>query len=143
MTHRRLLACLALLALPSLATAVDPLPGLWEISLEARVAAESGFQPPAQSTSQCLTKADARDPSRVLGPLAGSGSADCRYTRTGYEDSVFRFTLQCTSPLPLSTTGEVTFSASAVHGTMKTISKIAGHDVEFTSTLTGRRVGDC
>lgn len=143
MTHRHLLACLALLALPSLAAADDPVPGLWEISLEARVAAEPGFQPPAQSISQCLTKADARDPSRVLGPLAGSGGADCRYTRAGYEDNVFRFALQCTSPLPLATTGEVTFSASAVHGTLTTISKIAGHDVEFKSTLTGRRLGDC
>jgi hypothetical protein len=137
------LLCLALLGVPVGALADEPLPGLWELTLETRVPAEPGFEAPPQTISQCLTEADARDPSKVLGPLASSGGSDCRYTQSGYQGNVFRFVLQCASPLPLKTTGNVSFSASSVQGTMETSSTVDGRSVEFASKLSGRRLGDC
>ena len=130
-------------ALTSVARADDIAPGLWELSLEARVEAEPGFQPEPTKVNQCVTKDDATDPSRILGPIASAGATDCRYSEKSYVGDTFRFTMQCSGLLELRTTGEVTLSATLLRGLITTSSKLDGRKVEFKSTLVGRRLGDC
>ena len=134
---------LCALALASVARADDIEPGLWELSLEARVESEPGFQPGPVTSNQCLTKADASDPGKLLGPIATSGASGCSYLEKSYVGQTFRFTMQCSGTLELRTSGEVVFSATMLRGLLTTSSSIDGKKVEFKSTLTGRRIGDC
>jgi len=134
---------LCALALASVALAEDIAPGLWELSLEARVDSEPDFQPGPMTLNQCVTKDDARDPGKLLGAIASAGATGCSYSQTSYVGQVFRFTMQCAGTLELKTTGEVTFSATALRGVITTSSSIDGKKVEFKSALVGRRLGEC
>src|SRR3972149_9071693 len=92
------LGALVLLAgtgLPMATFAEDMTPGLWEIAMETRVAASPGFAPGPFKLSQCLTAADVRDPSKLLGGLANPGASSCTYTDKSYSGSTFRFTMTC------------------------------------------------
>lgn len=140
---RFMVLCVGVLALANVAAADDLAPGLWELSLEARVEAEPDFHPGPFTVNQCLTKHDTSDLSKVLAPLTTEGAGDCNYSEKRYAGKTFRFALQCSGTLQLKTTGEVTFSATALQGTLTTSSAIDGKTVEFTSVIAGRRLGDC
>ena len=121
----------------------DLSPGLWELSLEAKVESEPGFQPGPMTANQCLTLDDARDPSKVLGPLAAAGAGNCAYTKRDYQGGILHFAMKCGGALTLKTSGDVTFSATAFSGLITTSSTIDGKMVEFKSTIKGRRLGNC
>src|SRR5450432_611393 len=57
-----ILAALQAAAFSTPVLAADMLPGLWEITLETRVAAQPGFAPEPFHLRQCLTAADTGDP---------------------------------------------------------------------------------
>lgn len=143
MMTRCIVLCLGVLALTNVAAADDLEPGLWELSLEARVEAEPEFQPGPFIVNQCVTKHDTGDLSKVLAPLTTAGATDCSYSDRHYVGKTFRFAVQCSGTLHLKTTGEVTFSATTMHGTLTTSSTIDGKTVEFTSAIAGHRLGDC
>jgi len=143
MRSRILTLGLCALALAGAARAEDLTPGLWELAMEARVDAEPSFQPGPITVNQCLTKADARDPSKVLGPIATAGATGCSYSEKSYVGQKFRFAMQCSGTLELKTTGEVTFSATVLRGAITTTTSVDGKKVELKSTLIGRRLGDC
>ena len=75
--------------------------------------------------------------------LATAGATDCSYTEKSYNGQTFRFLMQCAGTLQIKTSGEVTFSATTLRGTLTTSSSIDGKKVEVKSTLVGRRLGDC
>ena len=143
MLERYALICLCCLACPPAAIADDVAAGLWELSLTASVTADPGFAPGPVVINQCVTNADARNPARVLAPIASSGAGDCHYTQTSYTGGTFRFQMLCTGPLHLQTSGEVSFSSTSLSGSMTTSSTIDGNQVELKSALSGRRLGDC
>ena len=91
----RLVFC-ALLFLPLVARA-DMEPGNWELTVTAAVAG-MGSMPPSTRT-QCLSPADARDPSRVFGANDNPG---CSFTNQRDTGSEFTFTVSCTKPLKVS-----------------------------------------
>ena len=134
---------LGALALASAARADDIAPGLWELTLEARVASEPDFQPGPMTLNQCVTQEDARDPSKLLGPIAAAGATGCSYSERSYAGQEFRFTMQCSGTLELKTTGEVTFTATTLRGLLTSSSSIEGKTVEFKSALIGHRLGEC
>jgi hypothetical protein len=127
----------------AVAHAEDLAPGLWQLSLEARVESAPGFHPGPMTLNQCVTKEDAADPGKLLGPVASAGASDCSYSKTSYVGQEFRFTMECAGALELRTTGEVTFSATMLRGLITTSSLIEGKKVEFKSTISGHRLGDC
>jgi len=143
MRARILTLGLCTLALAGVVRADDIAAGLWELSLEARVDAEPAFQPGPITSNQCLTKADASDPSKLLAPIASAGATGCTYLEKSYEGQTFRFTMQCSGTFELRTSGQVTFSSTMLHGLITTSSLVDGKKVEFKSTLVGRRLGDC
>ena len=134
---------LCTLALAGIVRADDIAAGLWELSLDAQVDAEPGFQPGPLTSSQCLTQADANDPGKLLAPITTAGATGCTYLEKSYVGQTFRFTMQCSGTFQLHTSGEVTFSSTMLHGLITTSSSIDGKKVVFKSTLTGRRLGDC
>ena len=95
--HNRILTLsLCALAMTSVALAEDITPGLWELSLEARIDAAPDFQPGPKTLNQFITKEAAKDPSKVLGPIASAGATECSYSDKSYVGWEFRFTMQCT-----------------------------------------------
>ncbi len=143
MRNRILALGLCIFVLAGVARAEDLAPGLWELSLEAKVDAEPGFQTGPITVNQCVSKSDTRDPSKLLAPIASGGASGCNYSEKSYVGQKFHFAMQCSGTLELKTTGEVTFSATALRGTLTTSSSIDGKMVELKSTLVGRRLGDC
>ena len=143
MTIRCITLCLCGLALTAGARAEDLAPGLWELSMDARIEAGVSFQPGPVKVNKCLTKDDARDPSKVVESIAAPGATGCSFSETSYVGTTLRFAMQCSGMLDLKSTGEVTFSATMIHGTIKTSSTIDGRNVEIHSVIDGRRLGDC
>jgi Protein of unknown function (DUF3617) len=143
MCSRFLPLALCALAAANVAYAEDPAPGLWALSLEAKVDSAPGFEPGPLTVNQCFTKADAADPSKLLGPIASAGAAGCSYSKASYVGQAFHFAMECAGTFELRTTGEVTFTATTLRGLITTSSSIDGKKVEFKSVLSGHRVGDC
>lgn len=90
-----------------------------------------------------LVAADARDPSRVIGPLSTPGATGCRYTERSYAGNTFRFALDCAGSLGIQSRGSVTFGAESFDGTPAATANLGGQAVEFESRVSGRRLGDC
>ena len=106
--------------------AADMSPGLWEITLESRVAAEPGFAPEPFRLRQCLTAADTRDPSALLGGMANPGASGCTYTRKAYVGDSFHFSMQCAGSLAIQSQGEVSFTANTMSGSISAIANVGG-----------------
>ena len=71
------LLLLGLAASPFAVAQTDIRPGLWDMSVEFSVPADPAFKQPAISRPQCLTAADARDPSRLLAEMSVPGATGC------------------------------------------------------------------
>jgi hypothetical protein len=137
-----------ILALPAAAfspagVAADMSPGMWEIAVETRVAAHPDFAPEPVHLRQCLTSADARDPSALLGGIANPGASDCAYSDKSYSGNTFRFSMQCAGSLGIQSRGEVTFSADAMNGTISAIANVGGEKTELSNKISARRLGGC
>ena len=138
-----LAALLPAAAYPLCGLAADLSPGLWEITLETRVASQPGFTPAPFRLQQCLTAADARDPSALLGGLANPGASGCSYSDKSYSGNTFRFSMQCAGSFGIRSHGEVTFSADAMNGTISATADVGGEKTELTNRISGRRLGGC
>jgi hypothetical protein len=118
-------------------------PGLWEITLETRVAAQPGFTPEPFRLKQCLTAADTRDPSALLGGIANPGASGCTYGNKAYSGNTFRFTMQCAGSYAIQSQGEVSFTADTMDGTIGAIANVGGTKTEFNNKVSARRLGGC
>lgn len=143
MTRIALAALVAAAMAAGGATAADLSPGLWEIALDARVQADGAFAPGPMTLRQCVSAADARDPSRIIGPLATPGATGCQYTERSYSGGTFRFALDCSGTYGIKSRGSVTFGATGFDGTMSATANLTGQPVEFESRISGKRIGDC
>ena len=123
--------------------AADLSPGLWEITLETRVAAQPGFAPAPVRLRQCLTAADARDPSALLGGLANPGARGCSYSDKSYSGNTFRFSMQRDGSFGIKSRGEVTFSAETMNGTISVTADVGGKKTELNNKISARRLGGC
>jgi len=131
----------AIYCVPGLAA--DMSPGLWEITLESRVAAQPGFAPEPFRLTQCLTAADTRDPSKLLGGIANPGASGCTYTDKAYSGSTFHFSMQCAGSLAIRSQGEVSFTSDSMNGTITAIANVGGEKTELSNKVSARRLGGC
>jgi hypothetical protein len=125
------------------ALAADLSPGLWEITLETRVAAQPGFTPEPIRITQCLSAADAKDPSALLGGLANPGASGCTYTDKSYSGNTFRFSMQCAGSFAIQSQGEVSFSADAMNGTISANANVGGEKATLSNKISARRLRGC
>jgi len=130
------------LAAPA-ALAADISPGSWEITMETRVPAEPAFAPAPFSITQCLTDADARDPSRVLGGVSNPGASGCIYTNTDYSGNTFTFSMQCAGTYAIKANGNVSFTADSMQGKIDGTANVGGKEVQQVNKLSARRLGSC
>jgi len=123
--------------------AADVSPGLWEISMETRVAATPGFAPEPFKLTQCFTADDVRDPARLLGQIANPGASGCTYGDRTYTGNSLTFTMQCSGTFAINSRGTVAFGASSMEGTINATANVGGSAVETQNKLSGRRIGGC
>jgi len=123
--------------------AADMSPGLWEITLETRIAGQPGFAPEPFRLQQCLSAADAHDPSALLGAMANPGASGCTYSNKAYAGNSFRFSMQCSGSLALQAQGEVSYSADTMSGSLSAVANVGGEKTEFDNKVSARRLGGC
>ena len=131
MRCRLTLACLA--AAPLAALAVEP--GNWELDVSTTLPGQP--QPVARRLQQCLTEADARDPSRLL----GAGTGLCQFSNRNDSGGTFRFEVACGAPLPMKGSGVVRYTAQTLDGELD----LSADDgaMRLRSSVAGRRLGPC
>lgn len=135
-------AAFALATLPAIAQDVSP--GLWEISMETRVASDPGFQPTPYTMTQCLTAADAKDPGALFSRMSNPGASDCRFQDRTYDGAgSFTFSMTCSGIYNLRSSGEVKFTRDTMDGTVHATASIGDRDVETQNKLSAHRVGGC
>jgi len=142
MTTRFLFALAAAMALTP-AYGEDVSPGLWEITMESRVAAAPAWAPSPFSLRQCLTANDARDPSGLVRSLSVPGATGCDYTERNYSGNTFRFVLDCSGSYGIKSRGSVTFDTNSFSGEITATGNLGGQTTEFQSKVSGKRIGDC
>ena len=123
--------------------AADISPGLWEITMETRVAANPGFAPAPFRMTQCLSAEDARDPARLLGQIANSGASGCSYSDRNYLGNTLTFTLQCAGSYGIASRGQVAFTADTMDGSITATADLGGSSVETQNRVSARRIGGC
>lgn len=126
-----------LLTIPGICSAQATIsPGLWQISLQSKEMA-------SVQVDQCLTAADANDPSKLLGSIANPGASGCSYTDKRYSGNTFSFAMTCSGALAIKATGTVSFTAITMSGTISTNASINGQAVDMKNTVKAQRIGDC
>ena len=123
--------------------AADISPGLWEITMEMRVAASPGFAPAPFQMRQCFTAEDTRDPARLMGQFANPGATGCIFSNRSYAGNSLSFTMQCSGTLAISSTGQVAFTADTMDGSLTATANVGGTSVETQNKVSARRVGGC
>ena len=127
------LLLLALLGTAALADGVEP--GNWQISVSTQIGGQDRPLSGAQTT--CLTEADARDPSRVLGGTSGT----CEFSNRNDDGSTFSFDVSCTGALPMKGKGTVRYTPDTMDGDLDLTDDKGGFGMR--TSVKGRRLGPC
>ena len=132
------LLVLALLFLPPAARGADPEPGNWELTVTTQM---DGMAQPVGpiARTQCLTAADAQNPSKVLNP----GSGSCEFTNRRESGATYSFDVSCTGAFPMTGTGSVNYGTQSMSGELHLASIVSGKKVGMDSRISGRRLGPC
>jgi hypothetical protein len=139
--HQRKSLVGILLAIPVICSAQTTIsPGLWQISVQLNTDAVARLP---VTLNQCLTAADATDPSKLLGSIANPGASGCTYTNRSYFGNTFSFSMTCGGTLGITATGNVTFTGTTMSGTINTNANINGQPVEMKNVIVATRVVDC
>jgi hypothetical protein len=107
------------------------------------VPAQPGFTPPPFQITQCLTEADARDPSRVLAGVSNPGATRCNYSEKNYSGDSFSFAMQCEGSYAIKASGRVSVTADTMQGTIDSTATVAGNPVQTVNKISARRLGAC
>jgi hypothetical protein len=130
---RLVLATLLLVA--ASAARADIQAGNWEMTVTTSIEGMPGGMAPI-TQARCLTEAEAKDPSRLIGTGAG-----CEFSNKQDTGSQITFDVVCTGQVPLSGSGAVRYTAQTVEGTLDVTA--TNPRIVTRSQLSGRRLGDC
>jgi hypothetical protein len=145
MTVRQAVPFAVLLTLSTMVLAQGPRrDGRWEVTMQMEMPGMPAAMPPF-TVEQCVTKEQANDPQRSVPqqPQRGGGQSDCKtedYKATGSKVS---WTMRCTTPQPMTGTGEMTYTKDAYTGQMTMNMERGGQPMKMTMKMTGKRLGDC
>jgi hypothetical protein len=136
---RKILALACALLVFNTAQAIEPKPGLWNLTVTTTP--DGGGKPIGPFyRSQCLSQEDIRDPEQLF---AESGMDDCTFNGKKQQGSRYDFTLQCGGSLPMSGQGTVNYGAESFEGELNLVTEIQGLDLATTTIASGQRVGEC
>ena len=141
------LLVLGFAASPFAAAQADIRPGLWDMSVEFSVPADPAFKQPAISRQQCLTAAEARDPSRLLTEMSVPGATGCAFSGKGGSPGHFEFDVKCEGILAIGGHGSVDYTPTTLQGTLNLDFGLgdteAAKRTGSVSRIAARRIGDC
>jgi hypothetical protein len=143
MTFRRLVPAVALLVLSAPLLAQAPRQdGRWQVTMEMSMPGMPAGMPPF-SMEQCLTPEDVKNPQAVVpqGPGRGRGNqqSDCAVSDYQQSGNKVTWAMKCTTPQPMTGTGEMTYSGDSYAGLMTM--NMSGQTM--TMKMSGKRLGDC
>jgi hypothetical protein len=108
--------------------------GKWEITTKIEIPGMPTNMPPMKNT-QCLTKKD-------FVPENSQPGQECKFSETKVSGNTVTWKMECNGKGgEMKGTGEITYSGDSFKGTMKM--KMPQQDMEMTSHMEGRRIGDC
>jgi hypothetical protein len=116
-------------------------PGRWEVTMQMQMAG-SPIQMPEMKSTRCVTPEDAKDPSRAVptGPEGRGGqTSDCKVADYKVSGNTATWKVMCSSPQPMTMTGEMTFNDDSYTGTMKSDTPQG----PMTMKMAGKRLGEC
>jgi hypothetical protein len=144
---RLTLLALGFVASPFAAAQADLRPGAWDMSVEFSVPTDPGFKQPTISRRQCLTAADARDPSRMLTEISVPGATGCAFPDKGGSPGHLEFDVKCEGIFAIGGHGSVDYTPDTLQGTLNLDFNLGdpGSDKRTgsVSRIAARRVGDC
>jgi hypothetical protein len=104
----------------------------------------TGFSMPPMKTTQCITPADAADPTRAMPPRGERGRAgECKVSDYKAVGNKVTWNMVCTGAEPMSGTGEFIYNTDSYTGTMVMNMARGGQGMAMTMKYTGKRLGDC
>ncbi|MCX7142259.1 MAG: DUF3617 family protein [Proteobacteria bacterium] len=92
---------------------------------------------------QCLSAADTKDPSALLGGMSSPGASGCTYSNKTYSGNTFRFSMQCSGSFAIQSQGAVSFTADSMNGTITATADVGGRKTELSNKVSARRIGGC
>ena len=116
-------------------------PGQWEVVMQMDMP-NMPVKMPEMKTTQCVTPEQAKDPASALpsGPQAGrGGKSDCKVSDYNVTGNTVTWKMACTTPMAVTSTGEMTFTDDSYNGTMK-MNTAQG---DMAMKVSGKRLGDC
>ena len=137
-----LCVAIAVFACASAVAAQSPIrPGRWETVAQMEMPNMPVKMPEMKST-RCVTPEQAKDPASALprGPQDGRGGAnDCKVSDYKVSGKTVTWQMACTTPQPMTSPGEMTFTDDTYTGTMKMNSPQG----VMLMKVSGTRLGDC
>jgi hypothetical protein len=125
------------------AAAADIEPGMWEFTANVQAEGLGAFQPkPGPIVNQrCITKEEAANPEKALTEAGAKGQ--CTFSNQRNTGIQFNFDVRCTSPLPLSGSGTMRYTAEAMEGDLDLAGDMQGMQFKTRSHINARRLGPC
>jgi hypothetical protein len=124
--------------------AIADAPGLWEVTMQMQMPnmPAAAQIPEMKLPPQCVTPERRRTRSTPCrrGPQGrGARKDDCKVGDYKMSGNKAAWTMTCTTPDTLTSTGEMTFADDSYTGAMKMVTAQG----EMTMKVSGKRVGDC
>jgi hypothetical protein len=110
--------------------------GRWEMEVTTTM---SGMQPTTAKQTQCLSAADARDPSKLF----GTPGAGCEFKNRRDNGSEYRFDISCGGAAKVEGSGAMRYSRDALEGEIVLRVNPGGQAMETRSTIKAKRLGAC
>lgn len=121
--------------------------GNWQITVQMEMPGmPAGAGMPPMTMTQCVTPQDAADPAKSIPQQPqGRGGAqnDCKVSDYKTEGNKVSWKMACTTPRPVTGTGEFIYEKDSYTGTMTMDMGGAGAPGGMKMKYTGKRLGDC
>jgi Protein of unknown function (DUF3617) len=138
------LLALGLAASPPVFAQADIQPGQWELSVEFSVPESTGVKLPPIVNRQCLTAADARDPSGLMARTANPAATGCVFSDQKQSAGHFEFSVKCGGTLGFAGHGAIDYTPTTMQGTLDLgFDGGASKRSDSITRFTARRIGDC
>ena len=79
----------------------------------------------------------------MLGGVSNPGASGCKYTDKSYSGNTFSFTMQCEGNFAIKASGQVSYTADTMNGTIESTANVAGKPVQTQNKISARRLGSC
>jgi uncharacterized protein DUF3617 len=139
------LAAVVALSAPLVAQGQGPRrDGNWQVTMEMEMVGMPQRMPPTTIT-QCVTKADAADPQKMVpqGPGRGAVSPECTVSDYKVEGDTVSWSMKCEGQNPMTGAGEFVYTADTYNGTITMNMERAGQPFSMNMKYSGKRLGDC